>query len=107
VIAAGQLVVPPAGFEPALPPPEGGRSRDRPRLPASYLGFLFALCVSGDFQCPVVRSTSHPKTEIVSGPLELGLQRQLDASLAADGPRYTDINPTLPECGAGMGKMGR
>ena len=23
------------------------------------------------------------------------------------GPRYTDINPTLPECGAGMGKMGR
>src|SRR5207248_3287996 len=53
-------VVPPAGFEPALPPPETGRSRDRGRLPLSYLGFLFASCVSGGLRCPVVRSTRHP-----------------------------------------------
>jgi Rhodopirellula transposase DDE domain len=29
---------PPAVFEPALPPPEAGRTRDRRRLPAPYLG---------------------------------------------------------------------
>ena len=30
-------MVPPAGFDPALPPPETGRSRDRGHLAASYL----------------------------------------------------------------------
>ena len=60
-------VVPPAGFEPALPPPETGRSRDRRRPPASYLGFLFASCVSGGLLCPVVRSTRHPTASVLIG----------------------------------------
>ena len=54
VIVAGQRVVPPAGFEPALPPPEAGRSRDPRRLLAFYLGFLCASCASGDLFCAVV-----------------------------------------------------
>ena len=60
-------MVPPAGFEPALPPPETGRSRDRGRLLASYLGFLFASCVSGGLLCAVVRSTRHSTTSVLSG----------------------------------------
>ncbi len=60
-------MVPPAGFEPALPPPETGRPRDRLRLPVSYLGFLFASCVSGDLHHAVVRSTRHSTTGVLSG----------------------------------------
>ena len=60
-------VVPPAGFEPALPPPEAGRSRDRERLRASYLGFLFASCVSDGLLCFVVRSTRHSTTSVLIG----------------------------------------
>src|SRR3954467_4859666 len=63
-------VVPPAGFEPALPPPETGRPNDPRSLLAAYLGLLFAFCVSGDLRCPVVRSTSHPTTSVLSGPVE-------------------------------------
>jgi hypothetical protein len=63
-------VVPPAGFEPALPPPEAGRSRDRGRLPAFYLGFLFASCVSGGLLCAVVRSTRHPTPSVLIGQFE-------------------------------------
>jgi hypothetical protein len=59
--------VPPAGFEPALPPPEAGRFRDRGRLLASYLRFLFASCVSGGLPRPVVRSTRHPTTSVLIG----------------------------------------
>jgi len=36
-------VVPPVGFEPTPPPPETGRSRDRRRLLAFYLGFCSRL----------------------------------------------------------------
>ena len=61
-------IVPPAGFEPALPPPEVGGSRDRGGLLASYLGFLFASCVSDGLLCAVVRSTSDSTPKIVSGP---------------------------------------
>ena len=67
VITAGQSVVPPAGFEPALPPPETGRCRDRGRLLATYLGFLFASCVSGDLRCAVVRSTGHSTASVLIG----------------------------------------
>jgi hypothetical protein len=63
-------VVPPAGFEPALPPPEAGRSRDRGRFPASYLGFLFASCVSGVLLCAAVRSTRDSTTNVLIGPFE-------------------------------------
>ena len=60
-------LVPPAGFEPALPPPEAGRSRDRGRLPVSYLGFLFALCVSDVLRCAVVGFTGHSTIAVLSG----------------------------------------
>jgi hypothetical protein len=59
--------VPPAGFEPAPPPPEAGRCRDRRSLPASYLGFLFAARVSGALPCAVVRSTRHSTTSVLKG----------------------------------------
>ena len=59
--------VPPAGFEPALPPPEAGRRRDRRRLPGSYLRFLFAFCVSGALSWAVVRSTRHSTASVLSG----------------------------------------
>jgi hypothetical protein len=52
-------VVPPVGFEPTPPPPEAGRCRDRRGSWTSYLGFLFASCVSGEPLCAVVRSTRH------------------------------------------------
>src|SRR4051794_40196452 len=60
-------VVPPAGFEPALPPPEAGRSPDRRLLPVSYLGFLFAFCVSDGLRCAVVGSTGHSTTTVLIG----------------------------------------
>ena len=60
-------VVPPAGFEPALPPPETGRTRDRRRLLASYLGFVFASCVSGGLPRAVVRSTRHSTPSVLIG----------------------------------------
>jgi hypothetical protein len=60
-------VVPPAGFEPALPPPEAGRCRDRGRLLASYLGFLFAFCVSDALRCAVVGSTGHSTATVLIG----------------------------------------
>ena len=60
-------VVPPAGFEPALPPPEAGRSRGRGRVLGSYLGFLFASCVPGGLLWAVVRSTRHSTTNVLSG----------------------------------------
>jgi len=60
-------VVPPAGFEPALPPPETGRSRDRGGLLAFYLGFVFASCDSGGPWCAVVRSTRHSTPSVLSG----------------------------------------
>ena len=66
---AGQAVVPPAGFEPALPPPETGRSRDGRRLQAFYLGFLFASCVSGGRLCAEVRSTRHSTPTVLCGRL--------------------------------------
>jgi hypothetical protein len=59
--------VPPAGFEPALPPPETGRSRDRGRLLASYLGFLFAFCVSVCHTYAAVRSTRHSTGSVLTG----------------------------------------
>jgi hypothetical protein len=54
-------MVPPAGFEPALPPPETGRSRDRGGLSASYQGFLFASCVFDARLGAVVRSRDIPR----------------------------------------------
>src|SRR6185312_14557575 len=51
---AGQRAVPPAGFEPALPPPEAGRCRDRRSLVVPYLGLLFAFLVFACLPCPVV-----------------------------------------------------
>src|SRR5688572_18453025 len=47
---ARSSAVPPAGFEPALPPPETGRPRDRGRLLAPYRAFcsrLLSLAASG------------------------------------------------------------
>ena len=61
-------VVPPAGFQPALPPPEAGRPRDRQRLRVPHLGFLFAIRVSGGLPCAVVESTRDSRTEIVNRP---------------------------------------
>ena len=62
-------VVPPAGFEPALPPPETGRYRDRGNLMASYLGFMFASCVFRRLLCGVVRSTRHSTMNVLIGQL--------------------------------------
>ena len=49
--------VPPAGFEPALPPPEAGRTRDRQRPQTSYLTFRLASCVCVGLAGAAVRST--------------------------------------------------
>jgi hypothetical protein len=64
-------MVPPAGFEPAPPPPETGRSRDRRRLVVSYLGFLFASCVFGGLLCAVVGSTRHSTMTVLIGRVEV------------------------------------
>src|SRR5688572_11358294 len=66
-VKAVQRVVPPAGFEPALPPPETGRLRDRGRLRTSYVGFLFASCVSDALRRAVVRSTGDSTLSVLIG----------------------------------------
>src|SRR5689334_22559982 len=66
VITAAQAWCP-RQFEPALPPPEAGRSRDRRRLLAPYLGLLFASCVSGALLRAVVRSTRHSTRSVLIG----------------------------------------
>src|SRR3712207_9032063 len=75
-------VVPPAGFEPALPPPATGTTHDRPRLPASYLGLLFASCVTDGLPRSVVRSTRHSTPSVLPGrargPRARGSRRRLD-----------------------------
>jgi hypothetical protein len=63
-------VVPPVGFEPTPPPPETGRPRGRGRPRVSYLGFLFAFCVSGALLCAVVRSTRHSTANVHLGRSE-------------------------------------
>ncbi len=59
--------VPPAGFEPALPPPEAGSLRALRRPPVSYQGLSRVSRVRGVLRVSVVHPTSHPTNPDASG----------------------------------------
>jgi hypothetical protein len=89
-------LVPPAGFEPALPPPETGRCRDHARLSVSYLGFLFASCVSGGRLRAVVRSTKHSTMTVLIGRFEALVLGEVGVVLdVARGERLGDLRDRL------------
>jgi len=110
LLPQGEAVVPPAGFEPALPPPEAGTRRALGRPLVSYQSFSVSFRLLNAHPCPLLRSptrstfrpTDRPPTwrSRVLHPPKDGLPWLRQPGGRPSSTLYSEANPISEDYGA-------